>query len=93
MKRKSKSVIRLKYIELIAFVETWFACLCPSLGYDWLTALSIALFAVPLWGLVTHRRWCRKHNEPYANWELFYTVVAWVVYVIIALVIYSHFFA
>ncbi len=93
MKRKSKSVIRLKYIELIAFVETWFAGLSLILGHTWLIALSIVLFLIPLWGLITHRHWCRKHNEPYANWELFYTVVAWAVYVIIVLVIYFHFFA
>lgn len=93
MKRKSKSVIRLKYIELIAFVETWFAGLSLILGYQWLIALSITLFVIPLWGLITHRHWCREHNEPYANWELFYTVTAWIVYVFIILVIYFRFAA
>ena len=92
MKKKSKSVIRLKYIELIAFVETWLAGLCFVVGIKWLIGLSIALFAIPLWGLISHRRWCRAHNEPYANWELFYTVIAWIVYIFITLVIYFHFF-
>ena len=32
MKKKSKSVIRLKYIELIAFMETWLAGLCFVVG-------------------------------------------------------------
>ncbi len=59
MKKKSKSVIRLKYIELIAFVETWLAGLCFVVGIKWLIGLSIALFAIPLWGLISHRRWCR----------------------------------
>ena len=36
MKKKSKSVIRLKYIELIAFVETWLAGLCFVVGIKWL---------------------------------------------------------
>lgn len=44
-------------------------------------------------GAITHRRWCRKHNEPYANWEMLYTVVAWAVYLFIILVIYFHFVA
>ena len=92
MKKKSKSVIRLKYIELIAFVETWLAGLCFVVGIKWLIGLSIALFTIPLWGLISHRRWCRAHNEPYANWELFYTVIAWIVYIFITLVIYFHFF-
>ena len=83
MKKKSKSVIRLKYIELIAFMETWLAGLCFVVGIKWLIGLSIALFAIPLWGLISHRRWCRAHNEPYANWELFYTVIAWIVYIFI----------
>ena len=56
MKKKSKSVIRLKYIELIAFVETGFAALCLIVGHTWLIALSIVLFLIPLWGLITHRR-------------------------------------
>ena len=81
MKKKSKSVIRLKYIELIAFMETWLAGLCFVVGIKWLIGLSIALFAIPLWGLISHRRWCRAHNEPYANWEFFYTVIAWIVYI------------
>ena len=85
MKKKSKSVIRLKYIELIAFMETWLAGLCFVVGIKWLIGLSIALFAIPLWGLISHRRWCRAHNEPYANWELFYTVIAWIVYIFITL--------
>lgn len=93
MKRKSQSVIRLKYIELIAFVETGFAALCLVLGHTWLIALSIVLFLIPLWGLISHRRWCRKHNEPYANWEMLYTVVAWAVYLFIILVIYFRFVA
>lgn len=93
MKKKSKSVIRLKYIELIAFVETGFAALCLIVGHTWLIALSIVLFLIPLWGLITHRRWCWKHNEPYANWEMLYTVVAWAVYLFIILVIYFHFVA
>ena len=92
MKKKSKSVIRLKYIELNAFVETWLAGLCFVVGIKRLIGLSIALFAIPLWGLISHRRWCRAHNEPYANWELFYTVIAWIVYIFITLVIYFHFF-
>ena len=92
MKKKSKSVIRLKYIELIAFMETWLAVLCFVVGIKWLIGLSIALFAIPLWGLISHRRWCRAHNEPYANWEFFYTVIAWIVYIFITLVIYFHFF-
>ena len=92
MKKKSKSVIRLKYIELIAFPETWLAGLCFVVGIKWLIGLSIALFAIPLWGLISHRRWCRAHNEPYANWEFFYTVIAWIVYIFITLVIYFHFF-
>ena len=92
MKKKSKSVIRLKYIELIAFMETWLAGLCFVVGIKWLIGLSIALFAIPLWGLISHRRWCRAHNEPHANWELFYTVIAWIVYIFITLVIYFHFF-
>ena len=92
MKKKSKSVIRLKYIELIAFMETWLAWLCFVVGIKWLIGLSIALFAIPLWGLISHRRWCRAHNEPYANWEFFYTVIAWIVYIFITLVIYFHFF-
>ena len=92
MKKKSKSVIRLKYIELIAFTETWLAGLCFVVGIKWLIGLSIALFAIPLWGLISHRRWCRAHNEPYANWEFFYTVIAWIVYIFITLVIYFHFF-
>ena len=92
MKKKSKSVIRLKYIELIVFVETWLAGLCFVVGIKWLIGLSIALFAIPLWGLISHRRWCRAHNEPYANWEFFYTVIAWIVYIFITLVIYFHFF-
>ena len=71
-------LIRLKYIELIAFMETWLAGLCFVVGIKWLIGLSIALFAIPLWGLISHRRWCRAHNEPYANWELFYTVIAWI---------------
>lgn len=50
MKKKSKSVIRLKYIELIAFMETWLAGLCFVVGIKWLIGLSIALFAIPLWG-------------------------------------------
>ena len=82
MKKKSKSVIRLKYIELIAFMETWLAGLCFVVGIKWLIGLSIALFAIPLWGLISHRRWCRAHNEPYANWELFYTIIAWIVYIL-----------
>ena len=79
-------------IELIAFMETWLAGLCFVVGIKWLIGLSIALFAIPLWGLISHRRWCRAHNEPYANWELFYTVIAWIVYIFITLVIYFHFF-
>lgn len=93
MKKKSKSVIRLKYIELMAFVETGFALLCFIWEYQWLIALSIALFLIPLWGLITHRRWCRAHNEPYANWELLYTTIAWVVYALITGAIYFRFFA
>lgn len=71
---------------------TWLAGLCFVVGIKWLIGLSIALFAIPLWGLISHRRWCRAHNEPYANWELFYTVIAWIVYIFITLVIYFHFF-
>ncbi|WP_286007545.1 hypothetical protein [Barnesiella viscericola] len=93
MKKKSKSVIRLKYIELIAFVETGFALLCFIWEYKWLIALSFTLFLIPLWGLITHRRWCRTHNEPYANWELLYTTIAWVIYALITGAIYFRFFA
>ena len=42
MKKKSKSVIRLKYIELIAFVETWLAGLCFVVGIKWLIEIGRA---------------------------------------------------
>ena len=92
MKKKCKSVFRLKYIELFAFMETWLAGPCFVVGIKCLIGLSIAWFAIPLCWRIALRRWRRAHNDPYANCEFFYTVIAWIVYIFITLVIYFHFF-
>lgn len=90
MSKRSKSAIRLKYIELIAFVETWLVGGLFLLDIKWLSGLSIALFIIPLWGLIGHRRWCRVHNEPYKNWELFYVSIAWVIYLFLVVFFYFY---
>ncbi len=88
---KSRSLNRLYYIMVITVALIYLLARVFYIGNQWLTLVSMSLLLVPLLGLIGHKRWCAKEQEPFETATFIIATFIWLFVTVVAVTFYFRF--